>query len=76
MLKTTKNITISGRSTVADNGAEAIIGYFNATISEDGNINLSSSIANRELYEANKSEFRTDRDEFNSLVDTLVDSEG
>ena len=49
MLKTSKNTTVSGQSTIESDGAAKIIGYFSATISEDGNINLTSSISNREL---------------------------
>lgn len=75
MLRKSKNITVSGTSVVEVDGVEKVIGYFNANISEDGNINSSSSIASRELYEANKSTYRADRDSFDEYIDQLVDGE-
>lgn len=75
MLKKSKNISVSGTSAIEVDGAEKVIGYFNANISEDGNINSSASIASRELYEANKSTYRADRDSFDAYVDELVDGE-
>lgn len=75
MLKKSKNISVSGTSVIEADGAEKVIGYFNAGIAGDGSINSSSSIASRELYEANKAAYRADRDSFDAYVDELVDGE-
>lgn len=62
MLTKSKSVSINGTSQIDGQ----IIDYFSATISEDGNVSSSSTIAERKLYEA-------DRDEFNDYVDSLID---
>lgn len=69
MLTKSKSVSVNGTSQIDGQ----IIGYFSATISEDGNVSSSSTIADRKLYEANKTVYKADRDEFNDYVDGLID---
>lgn len=71
MLKTTKNITISGTSSVDGK----VIAYMSATIEEKlgKTSNISSSIVNQELYLEHKEEVREDLEEFRNLVFSIED---
>lgn len=73
MLIKSKSVTVSGTSQTEDG---KIIGYFNGSISGDGNVSVSSTINDRELFEENKAAYRADRADFNEFVDGLVDQEG
>lgn len=70
MLKTTKNITISG--TVLTEDGKDIIMYLNATIQENGNTTVSKTIQNKELYIENKAMCNEDYDSFEAEVDKLI----
>ena len=74
MLSTTKTISINGTSTVDVEGVKTPIVYYNAQIQTDGRFNINKSIQNEELYKANKDEMNTDRDEFELLVESYVES--
>lgn len=68
MLKTTKNITVTGHSVIDDTNAV----YFRAEISpNDSRIN--QSIQNQELYDANKKECRQDFADFTNRVYEIED---
>ena len=73
MLIKSKSITVSGTSQTEDG---KIIGYFNGNISGNGNVSISSTINDRELFEKNKDAYRVDRADFNEFVDGLVDQQG
>lgn len=66
MLKTNKNITITGQSTI-DN-AQVI--FMSASISTDGNTSgsITTTIQNENAYTANKVECRKDISDFQNLV--------
>ncbi|NRT88099.1 hypothetical protein [Clostridium beijerinckii] len=66
MLKTNKNITITGTSMVGETQAL----FMSASISTDGSNtgNISTSITNSSVYTANKTECRKDISDFQSLV--------
>ena len=74
MLSTTKTISINGTSSVDVEGVKTPIVYYNAQIQTDGRFNVNKSIQNEELYKANKDEMNTDRDEFELLVESYVES--
>ena len=74
MLSTTKTISINGTSSVDVEGVKTPIVYYNAQIQTDGRFNINKSIQNEELYKANKDEMNTDRDEFELLVESYVES--
>ena len=74
MLSTTKTININGTSSVDVEGVKTPIVYYNAQIQTDGRFNINKSIQNEELYKANKDEMNTDRDEFELLVESYVES--
>lgn len=64
-LNTNKSISITGTSTV--NGS--VIMQFNANLATGkGSSNISQSIINQDLYDANKKEARADSAAFQSLV--------
>ena len=65
MLKTMKNITLTGNSMIDD---QQVV-YMNASISTEGErTNSSSAIQNRELYNANKAQCRADIAAFDQMV--------
>ena len=74
MLSITKTININGTSSVDVEGVKTPIVYYNAQIQTDGRFNINKSIQNEELYKANKDEMNTDRDEFELLVESYVES--
>ena len=71
MLKVNKNITLNGASEI--DGVQ--VAYMSATISTDGgsNGNINKSIANKELYNANKEQVRADMAEFEDVVYKVED---
>ena len=70
MLKTTKNVTISGTVTT-ENGKEQIM-YLNGSVSENGNVTISKTINNKELYVANKTMCKEDYSEFEKEIDDII----
>ncbi|MDO7795601.1 hypothetical protein ACQ7C6_10890 [Lactiplantibacillus plantarum] len=70
MLKTSKSITLSGQSMVGNNQVSS----FSANINSDnGSSNITSSVMNQELYDANKTEVRKDLADFTSAVYEVED---
>lgn len=70
MLKTTKQITLSGQSTINDQ----VVVTLNANIpSETGVGNINQFTQNAELYDANKAQVRRDVAEFTALVYDIED---
>lgn len=74
MLEIVKSMTLNGVSTIEGQP----VAYLNATISTDGNgsSHINQSIANKELYEANKTQVRKDMDQFKDLFYQLEDELG
>mgnify|MGYP003370744519 CR=1 FL=1 len=72
MLKINKTISISGTSEIDGQ----VVVYMNASISTDGNTNanINKSIANQELYSANKADIREDMKQFETEVYKIEDS--
>ena len=64
MLKGIKSISMNFNSML--NGK--LVVYMSAQILQNGSANISVTVQNREVYEANKTECRTDIEEFNKLV--------
>lgn len=73
MLSTTKSINLNGTSSVEVNGVKTPVVYFNAQIKSDGTYNVNYSVQNDELYKANKEIVKSDRDEFEELVESLTE---
>ena len=73
MLSTTKSINLNGTSSVDVNGVKTPVMYFNAQIKSDGTYNVNYSVQNDELYKANKDAVKTDRDEFEALVEQMTE---
>ena len=73
MLSTTKTISLNGTSTVDVNGVKTPIVYFNAQIQADGKYNINQSVQNVDLYKANKDSAKSDRDEFEALVEQMTE---
>lgn len=71
MLKINKTINISATSEIE---GQAVV-YMNASISTDGNsnANINKSIANQELYNANKTAVRADINTFETEVYKVED---
>ena len=71
MLKTSKTINLSGNSMINDKP----VVYMQANVSTDGGTTShSSSIQDKELYEANKVECRKDMAAFDQMVYEIEDS--
>ena len=73
MLSTTKSINLNGTSSVEVNGVKTPVVYFNAQIKSDGTYNVNYSVQNDELYKANKDAVKSDRDEFEALVEQMIE---
>ena len=73
MLSTTRTINLNGTSTVEVNGVKTPVVYFNAQIQTDGKYNVNYSVQNDELYKAYKETVKADRDEFETLVESLTE---
>ena len=73
MLSTTKTISINGTSSVEVNGVKKPVVYFNAQIQADGKYNVNYSVQNDDLYKANKDAVKSDRDEFEALVEQMTE---
>ena len=71
MLKTNKNITLSGTSVI--DGVQ--VAYMSASISTDGGngANLNKTITNQEVYNANKAAVRADIAAFEEEVYKIED---
>lgn len=71
MLRANKNITLNGTSEIDGQ----VVVYMSASISTDGstNANINKSIANQELYAANKVAVRADMAEFEKEVYKVED---
>lgn len=70
-MKINQSITISATSTTA---AGEQIAYFNATVANN-NSSISMTISNQALYEANKTQVRQDKAEFDEYVYNVEDSQ-
>lgn len=70
-MKINQSITITASSTTE---AGEQIAYFNATVANN-NSNISMSISNQALYEANKAQVRQDKAEFDEYVYNVEDSQ-
>ena len=73
MLSTTKSIKLSGISSIEVDGSKNPVVYFNAQIKSDGTYNVNYSVQNDELYKANKDTIKADRDEFETMVESLTE---
>lgn len=71
MLKITKNITMSGNSTIDG----VVVETYTASLNEENpeEFNLSSYQVSKELYKTNREQCRADRAEFEDAVYTLQD---
>lgn len=76
MLTTTKSITLTGQSKITvDNEAVTVISM-TANIKEtSGNSNITTTIVNQKLYDANKAECRADKAAFEAAVYAIEDEE-
>lgn len=70
-LKTQQTVTLTGTSEI--NGTQ--IAYFNASIPQGlGNSTISRSVTNQDLYDANRTEVRSDEAEFQGKVYAIEDN--
>ena len=74
-LTTTQSITVTGLSTVMTETGEVIAASMNASLNEEGGLNVVTTILNKEAYEANKAECRADIDAFTDVVRAIEDEE-
>ena len=74
MLKVSKSISVTGSSVVSVNGEDKVVMTMNANIREDGSVNASSYIQDRDLYRTYKTDVRKDENEFDDYVDTLLEA--
>lgn len=77
MLKISKTTNISGQSLIeiTENGAKINkqVAYMNATIAENGNVNINKSIQNPTLFTENKDSVLADFTEFENYVYGFVE---
>ena len=81
MLKTTKSTTVNGqvfienKAKTGDATENKQVAYLNATIYEDGNVNINKSIQDTETFNANKTEVLEDFTSFETYVYGLMDGD-
>lgn len=68
MLKMNKTMNVNGSSIVTVNEKETVAVTMNASLSENGSINISKYIQNKEAYLANKEQIEKDTVEFEAYV--------
>lgn len=66
MLEVSKTINVSGYSRVAESDAPYV--YFSAAIQADGKRNITYSVQNQEVFDANEDLFEADRKSFEETV--------
>lgn len=76
MLKTRKSLTVTGHSVVTVDNVDVMVASMTATISNEGSNNITSTILNKELYQAHKDECRADIDAFTEVVRSVEDDKG
>ena len=69
-----QSITLTGQSNITVDGASVTVVQMSANIKEEGNSNVTTTIVNQELYEANKAVCRADMDEFTVYVREVEDN--
>lgn len=76
MLKTNKSVTVTGQSYIkvnnGDGQSEKIVAYMNASIPENGDININKSIQDKDLFSKNKKDILKDFSEFENYVYSLT----
>ncbi len=70
-LTTTQAITLTGQSKIGD----VVVVSMTASIKENNNSNIVSTIVNQELYDANKAQCRADIDDFTAYVREVEDNQ-
>ena len=76
MLTTTKSITLTGQSKITVDNTDVTVISMTANIKESGgNSNITTTVVNQELYDANKAECRADKDAFEAAVYAIEDEE-
>lgn len=73
MLKTSVSKTVTGTSMIKSGDIDMVAASMSASIHEDGNVNINKTIVNRDLYDANKEDVRTDMDAFDEFVYGMED---
>ena len=68
MLKKSKTMNVNGSSIVTVNEKETVAVTMNASISENGAINISKYIQSKEAYLENKEQIEKDAAEFEAYV--------
>lgn len=74
MLNTSISKTINGTSMVKNGDLDVVAAAMSASITEDGSININKNIVNKDAYNANKEDVRTDMEEFEKFVYSQEDS--
>lgn len=76
MLRTNKSVSVTGQSYIETDGedghTEKVVAYMNASIPENGDININKSIQDKALFSANKKDVLKDFSEFENYVYNLA----
>ena len=76
MLTTTKSITLTGQSKITVDNEDVTVISMTANIKEtSGHSNITTTIVNQKLYDANKAECRADKAAFEAEVYAIEDEE-
>lgn len=73
MLKKSKTMNVNGSSIVTAKEKEIVVSTMNASISENGAININKYIQNKEAYLENKEQVEKDAAEFEAYVLQLAE---
>lgn len=76
MININKSTSITGSSTVNNGDKEILVAYLNANIDTDGNINITKSIINKEMFVGNyKEQVLEDFNKFEQYVYNFTEKE-
>lgn len=69
MLTTTKTTNLSGQSMIGD----SVVAYMNATVQENGALNISKNVQDQDLFLKNIKEVKADMTAFEALAYTITE---
>lgn len=75
MINIDKSISITGSSIIDNGEKEILVAYVNANISHDGNINITKSIIDKDMFNRYRNQILEDFNEFEQYVYNSTENE-
>ncbi len=75
MINIDKSISITGNSIINNGEKEILVAYVNANISNDGNISITKSIIDKDMFNRHKEQILEDFNKFEQYVYNSTENE-